>query len=282
MAAVLYNDQMTSEENVGALLNNRGFLYGDGFFETMVLRNGQLFFLEGHLERALNAMQVLQLKTEKSWTLISLTNLLQRLWEENERPKDAVFKWMVWRNSEGLYTPNEELNSHFLIELKPYRSAPAKKAKAYLATTVRNVQTVYSSFKRLSALHYVMAGLEKTNRQADELIITDQKGNLSEATSSGLFWILKDTIYTPSLSTGCIDGIVRKSIFKWAENSDNLMQEIEAPLSALTHEATVFTANVAGLSLIENLEGIVFKNDDPKYQELKQNLFETTAFSQSL
>lgn len=280
--AVLFNDQLSPEASVEGLLSNRGFLYGDGFFETIVLREGRIFFLEMHQERALKAMQVLQLQSAKAWTLEHLLQLLQKLWAANGSPQDAVFKWMVWRNSEGLYAPAQEQDCHYLIELKPYRSAPQVKPIAKLATTVTNTASVYSSFKRLSALHYVMAGLEKTNRQADELILTDQKGNLSEATSSCLFWIQNSTIYTPALSTGCIEGVVRKSIFKWAAHYKKTMVETELPLSAIMPEATVFTANVAGFSLIEKLEDQAFKNTDSWYKDLQQDLFYTTAFSQNL
>ncbi len=280
--SVLFNGRITPESSVDALLSNRGFLYGDGFFETIVLREGRVFFLEQHLERALNAMQVLQLQSDKAWTLYRLETFLRQLWELNGSPKDAVFKWMVWRNSEGLYAPIQQQSSHYLIELKPYRSAPAVKPLAYLATTVTNVASVYSSFKRLSSMQYVMAGLEKINRKADELILTDQQGNLSEATSSCLFWIQDDTIYTPALSTGCIEGVVRKSIFQWAKHYDNSIEETAVPLSAISPEATVFTGNVAGLSMIEKLEDKVFQNDDSWYKDLKQDLFVSTAFSQNL
>jgi 4-amino-4-deoxychorismate lyase len=282
MAAVLFNDRITSEENVGTLLANRGFLYGDGFFETMVLREGRIFFLEEHLERALTAIDVLQLRTDEAWNLNRLKKLLLQLWEGNGSPQDAVFKWMVWRNSEGLYAPAQAGNSHYLIELKSYRSAPAEKAQAYLATTITNVQSIYSSFKRLSALHYVMAGLEKNNRQADELILTDQHGNLSEATSSGLFWILNGILYTPSLTTGCVEGVVRKSIFKWARTSGIKVEEVTVSFSSLTPDATLFTANIAGFSLIGRLENTVFKNNHALYKQLQQDLFYTTSFSQNL
>ncbi|MDF2457204.1 MAG: Aminotransferase class [Cytophagaceae bacterium] len=280
--AVLFNDRITPESSMDGLLRNRGFLYGDGFFETIVLRDGRIFFLEAHLERALKAMQVLQLHTDKAWTNLRLLHLLQQLWRENGSPKDAVFKWIVWRDSEGLYSPVDGKDSHYLIELKPYRSAPAVKPLAYLANTVTNVASAYSSFKRLSSLHYVMAGLEKTNRKADELILTDQTGNLSEATSSCLFWIQNDALYTPALSTGCIEGVVRQSILKWAAHYENSIEETTVPLSYISPEATVFTANVAGLSLIAKLEDKVFLNDDSWYTDLQHDLFDSTAFSQNL
>ena len=282
MAAVLFNNRMTSDDTVGALLANRGFLYGDGFFETIVLRNGHVFFLDAHLERALTALHVLQLPFDKMWDITRLKALLLELWKKNGSPKEAVFKWMVWRNSEGLYSPSHTGDSHYLLELKAYRSAPAVKEQAYLATTVTNVPSIYSSFKRLSSLHYVMAGLEKNNRKADELILSDQYGNLSEATSSGLFWIMNNTLFTPSLDTGCVEGVVRKSIFKWASASSVKIEETKAVISSLTEEATIFTGNIAGLSLIGKLENTVFQNDHILYNQLKQDLFHTTSFSQSL
>lgn len=282
MGAVLFDDRMTSEEQVHSLLTNRGFLYGDGFFETIVLKDGNVFFLEAHLERALHAFQVLQLPTDTRWTMDRLKAALHNVWKENGSPAATVFKWMVWRNSEGLYSPSQAGNSHSLIELKPYRSAPAIKAQAYLAATVTNAPSIYSSFKRLSALHYVMAGLEKNNRKADELILTDQYGQLSEATSSCLFWIHENTLYTPSLETGCVEGVVRKTIFKWAAASAVPIREIKAGVSVLTPQSTVFTGNIAGLSLIGQLENTVFKNDHALYTQIQEALFQSTSFSQSL
>jgi branched-subunit amino acid aminotransferase/4-amino-4-deoxychorismate lyase len=282
MGIVQLNDRLSSEETLGALLSNRGFLYGDGFFETMVLRNGRIFFLESHLERALNAMQTLQLHFDKPWDLPRLKALLLQLWQENGSPTEAVFKWIVWRNSDGLYTPNHEEGSHYLLQIKPYRAAPATKAQAYVAKTITNAQTIYSSFKRLSALHYVMAGLEKNNRKADELILMDQYENLSEATSSCLFWIISDILYTPCLTTGCIAGVARKNILKWAATSSIKVEAVKVKVSSLSQESTVFTANVAGISLINRLEKTTFKNNHSLYLQLHKDLFLSTAFSQSL
>jgi 4-amino-4-deoxychorismate lyase len=282
MASLLFNDHIISEDAPGSLLSNRGFLYGDGFFETMVLRNGHIFFLEAHLERALTALNALQLTSDKTWNLARLKKLLHQVWTANDSPPDVVFKWIVWRNSDGLYSPSNERSSHYLIELKPYRAAPKEKAQAYIANTVANTPSVYSSFKRLSAMHYVLAGIEKTNRQADELILTDSHGNLSEATSSCLFWMMNHRLYTPSLDTGCIEGVVRKTIFKWAKEHAVPLDELKIDASALSSEATVFTGNVAGLSMIGKLEDTSFKNDLALYTTLQHDLFDATSFAQNL
>jgi hypothetical protein len=60
------------------------------------------------------------------------------------------------------------------------------------------------------------------------------------------------------------------------------MEETKADISVLTQEATVFTGNIAGLSLINKLENTAFKNDHPLYMQLQQEVFNTATFSQSL
>jgi 4-amino-4-deoxychorismate lyase len=281
MAIVLLNDESTSSENIGSLLTNRGFLYGDGFFETILVKEHSVLFLEGHWNRARLAMRTLQMEGTAEWNIKRLEQLVQRLWIENGKPKDVIVKWMVWRNADGLYAPHEQNGIHYLLELKAYREAPAIKQQAYLASAVTNTLSLYSGFKSLSALPYVMAGLEKNKREADEIILLDQWKNLSEASSSSLFWIMKDVLYTPSLNTGCIAGIARQYILNICLGMKLPTEEVEYTLDELTEEATVFTANITGISLIHSIEDKIFKNDHPCIQRLRQALF-SPSFSQNL
>ena len=64
----------------------------------------------------------------------------------------------------------------------------------------------------MSALPYVMAGIEKQNRGLDDLIILSTKDHVSECIASNIFWLRKGTIYTPSLRSGCIEGIRRAQL----------------------------------------------------------------------
>ena len=85
------------------LTENRAFLYGDGFFETIIIKEGQLISFHDHYQRMNYAARQLhlfpfplleQLK-KKIDLLIGDTNGLFRL------------KIIVFRNSEGLYAPNK-------------------------------------------------------------------------------------------------------------------------------------------------------------------------------
>ena len=279
MGILLFNNELVSSETTSMLTSNRGFLYGDGFFETLSIRNGRIFYLEDHFERASIALKTLMLQCEIKNSHQLFTSIKQ-LWEVNHKPEFAIIKWMVWRDSEGLYAPLQN-NSHSLIELKPFREAVNIKNNPVIAENIFNVKTIRSAFKSLSALHYVLAGLEMKQKEADEIIILDQDKNLSEANSSSLFWIVDNEIYTPSLSTGCIKGITRKKIISLCTEWDIKINEVNVRYKSIPATATVFTTNIAGISILNALEGLTFQNDSRLLSRIKEGLFRP-SFSQNL
>ncbi len=279
MSMVLFNNELIASGQQGTLLSNRGFLYGDGFFETLTIRQSRIYFIEDHLARANKAMHALMLECSFN-TSHQLLLLIKKLWEANGKPEYATLKWMVWRDAEGLYEPQHNKSCH-LLELKPFREAVARKKNTGFAQEVSNRLTPYSGFKSLSSLHYVLAGLEKKRAAWDEIILLDQQGNISEALSSSVFWIDQDKLYTPSLQTGCIDGITRKQLISLCQAWHVPIQELAEKGNRIPSSATVFTGNISGLSIIESIEGQAFKTDDPLLKRLQDALFSTT-FSQSL
>lgn len=279
MNFMLLNNDLVSSEYTSSLQNNRGFLYGDGFFETLVIKNNHVYFLEEHFERASIAIDTLTLNcpiTNSTHLLL----LIKKLWEANLKPEFAIIKWIVWRDSEGLYEPLQN-NAQFLLELKPYREALSSKNNVDIAEKVFNVKTIHSAFKTLSSLHYVLIGLEKKQKQLDEIIVLDQNHHLSEASSSSLFWIHNNALYTPSLDTGCIHGITRKIILQLCKSWNITTHEVEVPWTAIPSNAILFTSNIAGISVLKNLKEKTFQQDSPLLDRLKVGLTDLT-FSQNL
>jgi branched-subunit amino acid aminotransferase/4-amino-4-deoxychorismate lyase len=279
MSLLLFNNELVPAENTSMYANNRGFLYGDGFFETLVIRNGHVYFLDDHFERASLALNTLMLQCEIETSQL-LYSSIQILWKVNHKPDLAIVKWMVWRDSEGLYEPTGT-NSHTLLELKPYREPLAIKSKPIIAESIFNVKTIHSAFKSLSSLHYVLAGIEKKKREADEIIILDNSGNISEANSSSIFWIVENEVFTPALSTGCIAGITRKKIIELCKKWNIKINEVNVPYTSIPATATVFTSNIAGISLLKRIEGTIFANDSILMVQLKEALARP-SFSQNL
>src|SRR5690606_1335213 len=119
---------------------------------------------------------------------------------------------------------------------------------------IRLSYSALSSLKTCSALPYVLAGIEKKSRNLDEILILDGQNRLAECSSSNLFWLKNGNIYTPSLESGCIAGVMRRHILHQARQSRIEIQEVlENPETLLTADQ-VFCCNVTGVYLFEKFE----------------------------
>lgn len=125
-----------------------------------------------------------------------------------------------------------------------------------LADTVFLQKTAFSHLKTISALPYVMAGIEKKEKGLEEIILLDQDGYIAEASSSNLYFLdlSNRSIYTPSLQTGCINGVSRRYLFKNAKKFDLEMKEVLwLPEDLMSDRLSIFTINVAGVNCIQKI-----------------------------
>ncbi|WP_192350152.1 aminotransferase class IV [Algoriphagus sp. Y33] len=226
-------------------LPNRAMNFGDGLFETMVWEKGQIRFFERHIQRLRGGMQILGLDSEA----IDEAGLLDLLTINYPTDRKRV-RWNIYRAGSGKYTP--ERNDVFqTLLITEFNGAPIIKQKADASEKVRLFPTLWSSFKSLNALPYVLANQERKERGLDEIILLDNRGFVSEAGASNIFWTKDGMIYTPSLSCSCIDGISRKVILDHLERNSIPYLEGEFKLGELEKASQVFVSNCLGVSYLE-------------------------------
>lgn len=234
--------------------HNRAFLFGDGLFETMVLRNGFIRFGDFHQERILKGCETLFLDKEN---LSDIKHIQMFLCENGFESGTWRVRWNVYRSGLGKYTPQNDLISASIMVSKFESAVPVKRKLAF-CTSVRLMQSRWSSCKTLNALPYVMANIERRQKGLDDVILLSQEGFISEGASSNIFWEKDGVFYTPSLDSGCVEGVSRRVII---EKLQDLKIEIQEGLylpQELLQADRVFTSNVTGLSLVEKIEGSTF------------------------
>ena len=261
---VLFDGRLTSEAEVQIPFTDRGFQYGDGIFETIICRVGIITFLDLHWERLLRGMKVLSLSLPAWMELDFIRESIEKL-IQLEKLETARVKILVWRKKGGLYAPSLD-SAHVLIIALPNHQPGKILEKAAFSQRVRIAHSPTSAFKTLSSMPYILAGMEKSDRGLNELIILDQMGAPSECTAANLFWIKDNQLFTPPLQTGCIDGIRRRYII------DKLAQDNPVNLKTIsTHQLLeidqVFTTNVTGICWIRNLEERSYQVD--QYDQLE-------------
>jgi 4-amino-4-deoxychorismate lyase len=271
MNYLIYNDQLISENDFRINPYNRAFSYGDGLFETMILREGKILFIDDHLKRLTEGLQQLDLHLPVSLNKDSITGKAVLLASKNNLHQNARIKLQIWRQPGGLITPDSSESEYLLIATE-FKKAQEVKEQAYVSETIKLYNGNLSRYKTLNFLPYIQAGIEKKKRNADEIILTDQNGNISEASSSNIFWCKSDVLYTSSLETGCIEGVMRKQIINFCSSENIKVIQGLFPSSELKNAELIFTSNVTGLSLVENFNNKKINTQYTLYQAIRIGL----------
>src|SRR5690606_11606266 len=106
----ILNGELADLNEMHSLLFERGYNYGDGLFETIVIRNGNIKYLDYHMERLQNGMQLLSMEGGDI-TKRAVEQSIDILLKEVGIKDECRVKLLVWRQVGGLYTPlNNDAN----------------------------------------------------------------------------------------------------------------------------------------------------------------------------
>ncbi len=270
--SLLYNGILISEQELRLPLHNRAFQYNDGFFETIVVQQCKLRFWPDHVARMQEAAQTLRLQLPAEFASSEFADKLLKLAEQNGAINYGRLKLKVWRSGAGLYTP-EENSTDWLATVHAQAPAAVKPLHIGICSSTFTNYSPLSYFKGPNALLYVLAGIEKKDQQADDMLLLNRQGIVSELISSNIFWINNDIIYTPALDTGCVNGIVRRNIVRWCQAQSIKLKEVYFKPERLFKAEAVFASNVTGIKYISSINKSSFAASHPILDKLKEDLF---------
>ncbi|AKD54755.1 aminotransferase class IV [Spirosoma radiotolerans] len=251
---LVYNSDILSEGDFRLAINDRAFQYGDGLFETIRYETSRVWFWPDHFARLSGGMSALHLIRPTNFTAEIIHETILHLLSANGLThQPARIKIQVWRQTGGLYTPaTNEVN--ILITVRPgVPFSITEKAQTGIYDAFRLSPSPVSAFKTLNALPYVLAGVHKEQHKFDDVILLDTGGHLAECLASALFWYANETLYTPSLQTGCINGIVRQQLLRTGSGLEISLQEGLYKPEVLREAQAVFCANVMGIQWLNRI-----------------------------
>jgi 4-amino-4-deoxychorismate lyase len=266
---LFFNGQIIKEQDLNLSAENRALNYGDGLFETMKFTEGKILYLQHHFERLQSGTKAFHMKLPSGLTIESLQKNIVILASANNL-KEARVKILVWRKSGGLFTPESE-ETDYLILMKEWQSGPSLKSKVIFCSERKNYSTL-SRFKLLSSALYIMAGIEKKEKNVDDAILLNHKDEIVECLNSNIFWEKDSVFYTPAITTGCIEGVMRKQIIAQLKTQGVSVEEGHYPKEKLLSADFVFTSNIAGLSPIAFIENIRLQTESDIFNKLSAAL----------
>lgn len=197
-------------------VNDRGFMYGDGLFETTRIAGGRAFRLAQHLERMVRGADYL--KIPLPYPPKEIQKFAGQLVEANAMP-EAVLRVTLTRGvGERGYTPPVAGGLPTLVmTLHPLPPLPADEPLQWsMITSSYHIPAsgAISSFKTTSKILHVFARIEAHERGADEALLLNTNGEVAETAGGNIFWVYQNSICTVPTGRGVLPGVTRAVVLE--------------------------------------------------------------------
>jgi branched-chain amino acid aminotransferase/4-amino-4-deoxychorismate lyase len=139
--------------------------------------------------------------------------------------------------------------------------APAAGATVRLARVEirRNEGSLASRCKTLAYLDNVLARAAARRAKADEALMLNNRGELACAAAANLFWLMGETLFTPALDCGVLDGVMRAQVLEAARGMGLERREVRCGPEVLVGvEALFLTNSLIGVAPVSALDGRMF------------------------
>ncbi len=245
MIKVWMNGKSVDIGNAKISVFDRGFLYGDGIFETMRCYGGKVFGLDEHMNRLFRSLDIMRINLP--YNKKDLEKAIYKTLRTNKL-KDAYIRLTITRG-EGIFSLSHDgrFKPNVFILVKDFKGYPnriyERGISVVIAKTRQNEYSPVSKIKSLNFLNYIIARLEAEESGAREAILMNTRGYIAEASSSNIFLVKRSRIITPSLDSGILSGITRAFIIKIAMQQKIIVKEKLVKYRELLDTDEIFLTN---------------------------------------
>lgn len=258
---VFLNGKIIAEDCAVVSVFDRGFLYGDGLFETLRVVNGQPFRWAQHLERLRQGADFLKIKLP--FAPAALREFTAELIAKNAMP-DSLLRITLSRgvgvrgySPKGAEQPTLAMTLHpafgradLLVGQAAQPRSPTTKWKLITSSLRLPAGDPLARFKTANKLAQVLARAEADAAGADEALLLDTSGHVAEAASGNIFWIERGAVCTPPLTAGILPGVTRAVVFELCQQLNLPVRETNILPAQLRAADGVFVS-LSSLGVVE-------------------------------
>lgn len=232
-------------------LSDRGFLYGDGLFETIRLLDGATPWLPLHVRRLRTGASLLRF-APLPWSDADLAARIEEVVTANGL-RDGYVRLTVTRGPSARgYEPPPEAEPLLVVQAGPWQPPPGLYERGYRAT-VASTRVIAGSpltqVKSLNALDKVLARAEARDRGCDEALLLNTYGNVAEGAATSVFIVRGREVVTPRLECGALPGIGRHLALRALRELGYTCSEAPVSLADLQSADEVFVTNALVLAV---------------------------------
>lgn len=238
--------RVDGQDSETVALSDRGLQYGDGLFETILVRGGRPLLMEAHEQRLLRSAGILGIPLQVAALRQRVRDFLRAApWSPDV--DNGILKVLVTRGSGGRgYRPPADPAPRLILQWHALPPGIRRQREEGMAIRLCrhpvSINPVLAGLKHLNRLDQVLASRELTP-PFEEGIMCDPDGRIVEGTRSNLFLVRDGVLQTPSLKRCGVSGIMKCEVVRQAELSGIPVQEVEVEPDDLAQAREVFITN---------------------------------------
>jgi branched-chain amino acid aminotransferase len=255
MEFVWLNNKLVPLDQARVSVNDRGFQYGDGLFETLKAADGRPDFLEAHLLRLQLSARALRLPYPGDFPWEA--RLVELLAANGLTRGLARVKLQLTRGAAPGPGLPEASRATVVLWASPYDPPPPEEYAAGWPVVVfpERRTTFLGRHKSLNYLFYLAARQYALDQGAKEAVILEADGAVSEGAATSLVYLHKGKLWTPAAASALPGVTVARLALGLARQKVSLKEQ-RTPLSRLSNAAGIWLANsLMGLMPVAALNG---------------------------
>lgn len=259
-----YNGKLLKENSLIIGADSRAMRYGDGLFETMKLKNGNIELVDEHFARLWKGMQVLQFDIPKYFSPEKLGEQVIALAKKNLHQSGARVRLSIIRGDGGLYdaknhTPNVIIQTWPLPEGNGEWNSNGLVAGIY--GEVKKSCDILSNLKHNNYLLYVLAALHAKKEKWNDAILLNTAGNICDSTIANIFLVKDEIVFTPALAEGCVAGVMRQALLQFLKaNGYPIEERVISQAELMAADEVFFTNSMYNIRWVQGIADVEYTN----------------------
>jgi D-alanine transaminase len=276
----LINGEFVDRSNAKVDIEDRGYQFGDGIYEVIRVYNGKMFTGKEHLERFFRSAESISITLE--YTIEQLTGLLQKLIAKNNVTLGTIYMQATRGVAPRTHAfPNENVSPTLVAYTKELERPVQKLDKGVKVLLVEDIRWLRCDIKSLNLLGNVLAK-EKASENGCYEAVQSRGQNVTEGSSSNVFMVKNEVIYTHASDQLILKGITKDVILSLCAENGIKVEERTFTREELAEADEVFLSSTTSEVMpVIAIDGKKVNNGEPGTVTRKlQTLFEAEMIRQ--
>ena len=207
-----------------------------GVFETMRAARGQAEYLDEHLSRLRQGLKVLKIRHD--YTMDGLKRIVRQVIKQNPSIKLGRLRVMVFTEGKTVHC------AVMILKYDPPSSQQYREGlRISVVKTNRPATARWADVKSLDYELFADAYERAKTAGYDDALLVNSKGHVFETTRANIFIRWGGKLLTPPLTSGCLNGIVRRRVIAAARRLNIPMLEKNLSVAMVKNAQEVYATN---------------------------------------